>query len=245
VLGEWGKDANRVINADWDAPLRWDRRAAKLGERHRVFPSLCDPFEDREDLVDARQRFLDLIASTPNLDWLILTKRPENALRLLREVAVSKRIDRGSLTASGWLAEMPPRNVWLGVSVENQEYADKRLPILAEIPAALRWVSYEPAIGPISIGDDESGFIDWLVCGGESESPSKARPFDLAWARSIRDECKADGIAFFMKQFGSSPWSEGCDGDRRMIFKDPKGGDIDEFPEELRIRQFPDVVGRV
>src|SRR4051812_31601872 len=78
VLGIWGGKGTRVISADWDKPRRWDRAAAKAGKRRRVFPSICDPFEDRSDLVDARIRFFHLISETPNLDWLVLTKRPEN-----------------------------------------------------------------------------------------------------------------------------------------------------------------------
>lgn len=252
LFGVWGVNGNRVINADWDKPLAWDRKAAKLGERHRVFPSLCDPFEDREDLDGSRSRLLELISKTPNLDWLLLTKRPENWRPLMQRLA-NAGVSDGDCLAGDWLAGNPPANVWLGVSVENQEYADKRLPILLQIPAAIRWVSYEPALGLVDF-KPHIWDIDWIVCGGESGP--RARPFDLRWAEAARDQCKETDVLFFMKQAGSRPImsSDEANPIKRAVCEkynagwierhitDPKGGAIEEWPEDLRVREIP-VVG--
>ncbi|WP_165251275.1 DUF5131 family protein [Paludisphaera soli] len=223
VLGEWGPDALRVINADWETPRRWDRKAAKLGTRHRVFPSLCDWLEDRPDLEATRARFLSLIAATPNIDWLLLTKRPENFVPLMERIASSSH--EAMAVARDWLDEKPPANVWFGVSIENQEYADRRIPIMGMIPAALRWVSYEPALGPVDFRrlkpsfllydehydcltgiKDGIGPVSWIVVGGESnQGGRKARPFDVEWARSTVEQGRAAGTPVFVKQLGANP----------------------------------------
>jgi len=163
----------------------------------------------------------------------------------------------------------PLPNVWLGVSVEDQRTADERIPMLLTLPAAVRWVSYEPALGPVDFageagGDDwlgdrhddapgEAG-LDWIVVGGES-GPG-ARPFDLAWARSTIAAGRAAGVPVFVKQLGacvvseervvddpeeqralglSSRWAWGAG------LRDPKGGDPSEWPEALRVREWPEV----
>jgi protein gp37 len=127
--------------------------------------------------------------------------------------------------------------VWLGVSVENQEYADKRLPVLRFIPAAIRWASYEPALGPV----DFAPYLDllsWIVVGGES-GPG-ARPFNLSWALSTVDVCLNAGTAPYVKQLGANAVRSYMDGStRRLPLSDPKGGDPSEWPEVLRIREFP------
>jgi protein gp37 len=146
----------------------------------------------------------------------------------------------------------PLPNVWLGVSVENQHFADERIPLLLQTPAAVRFISAEPLLGPIEL--ERGGFalhrpvkspsgtrwpgLDWVIVGGESGS--KARPFDLAWARSIVAQCKAAGVPVFVKQLGSNPTCEHC-GDAIAVFgpRNRKGGDINEFPQELRVREFP------
>jgi protein gp37 len=186
----WGPNAGRKVKAEsgWREPLAWDRAAAKAGERHRVFSaSQSDVFEDRPDLIEPRARLFRLILATPNLDWLLLTKRPEN-IGGLWPVG-------HDLTGPG-AAEWP--NIWLGTSVENQAMADQRIPDLLKIPAAVRFLSMEPLIedlGPI----DLTG-IDWVIVGGESGP--KARPMHPDWARSIRDQCVAAGVPFFFKQWG-------------------------------------------
>lgn len=246
IFGTWGPNGKRIINSDWNKPLIWDRKAAKDGRTLRIFPSVCDPFEDREDLDESRSRFLELIEKTPHLTWLLLTKRPEcwrPTMQRLADVGVSD----GQCLAESWLDGEPPKNVWLGVSVENQEYADERLPILEQIPAVIRWVSYEPALGPVEF-TPYLNFIDWIVCGGESGHD--ARPFNVAWARMVVDQCRAAGISPYIKQLGSAPYAftrTGVEGVRRQMkidLKDSKGGDMEEWGEAfdcIKVREFPGV----
>jgi len=211
-LGIWGPQGTRVVAAEsyWKQPIKWNKDAEKAGERRRVFcASLADVFEGPETMPAeswgpvqaARLRLMELIDSTPWLDWLLLTKRPENVYPFLREELNS--------------ASFPP-NVWLGVSVENQEQADKRIPVLMNTPAAVRFLSCEPLLGPIDfrkvpsfnrIGLDLRGW--WVIVGGESGS--NARPMHPDWARSIRDQCQAAGVPFFFKQWGEwAPWGLHC-----------------------------------
>lgn len=181
----WGPKADRRFFSEkhWAEPLRWDGQAASEGERHRVFcASMGDVFEDRLDLVDERKRLWPLIEATPNLDWLLLTKRPENVKKL---VSWSKK----------W-----PENVWLGSTVENQETAETRIPALLAIPAAVRFLSCEPLIGPLSIRKWLPK-IHWVIAGGESGP--HARPSDPIWFRGLRDQCVAAGTAFHFKQWGN------------------------------------------
>lgn len=225
VLGVWGPKGTRVVASDsyWRQPLKWDREAREAGERRRVFCcSLADVFEDRPELVEPRGRLLELIQHTPSLDWLLLTKRPEDVIRLWDQAA-----------PTGMIYPMP--NVWMGVSVENQAFADERIPILLRIPAAIRFLSVEPLLGPIEC--DLSG-IDWCIIGGESGHG--ARPCDLAWVRSIRDQCQAAGIACFIKQLGGFPMDyDSPPGGLAVQFRDSKGGDWSEWPEDLRVREYP------
>jgi protein gp37 len=227
VLGVWGKDGARPINADWGKPRRWGRKAEKEGRPRFVFPSMCDPFEDRPGLDAARERFLDLIWETPHLIWLVLTKRPENFTKLML-----RSIQNDHHASDLWLCEeVAPPNLWLGVSVENQEYADERLPSLASIPAEVRFTSYEPALGPVDFsrhfeGDDRP---HWVIVGGES-GPD-ARPFDPEWARSTIRQCRAFGVTPFVKQMGDDPIG--------MRLEADKGGDWSEWPEDLRVRERP------
>ena len=261
VLGEWGPAGRRVMAAPsyWRLPVQWDAAAKRDGVRRRVFcASLADVFEDRPELEAPRRSLFAAIAATPNLDWLLLTKRPENITRLMPE------------------AGLP--NVWLGVSVEDQATADARIPILLDTPAAGLFVSYEPALGKVSFDRLATGelgrldalrgyyFVDgrnepistprlnWLIVGGESGP--KARPFDVAWARSVVAQCKAAGVACFVKQLGARPipltpmrlpsfdavsgrrhrgWIE----DGHHALSDPAGADPAEWPEDLRVREFP------
>jgi protein gp37 len=238
VLGVWGDDGTRVIAAEsyWRQPIAWDVAAEASGERRRVFcASLGDVFEDRTDLIAPRCRLWKLIEATPNLDWLLLTKRPENVEGALRSERIGK-----------WL----PGNVWLGVSVEHQAAAEERVPRLKAIPARVRFLSIEPLIAPISFRMPELFGIDWAIVGGESGP--RARPFDLAWARSIRDQCRAAGVAFFLKQLGSrcvgywldpeAPGDAICyhSPDHGWKLRDSHGGDESEWPIDLRgCRAFP------
>jgi protein gp37 len=236
----------RVVasEAAWREPLKWDRAAAAAGERHRVFcASLADVFEDRLDLRPARARLFEIIRRTPHLDWLLLTKRPGNALKLIGEAARASYTDEDDNPPCDWLCEWlagrPPDNIWLGTSVEDQARADERIPHLLRVPAAVRFLSMEPLLSAVDLplrrcdrcGEHTRdglacehcgrqslalpGGIHWIIVGGES-GPG-ARPIHPSWARSIRDQCGAAGVPFFMKQ---------------MNEKDP-------IPDDLMIREFP------
>lgn len=187
----WGKNAERRVASEsyWKKPLKWNRDAERKGARLRVFcGSMCDVFEDREDLVAPRQRLMDLIRVTPNLDWLLLTKRIENAIGI----------------------EFPS-NVWVGATMEDQKAYDERIMWLARVEAAVRFISMEPLIGPVSLALDGVvprsirpsytplyEIVNWVIVGAES-GPS-FRPFERDWARAIRDECEQFNVPFFYKQ---------------------------------------------
>lgn len=241
TLGMWGSQGTRVVAAEaqWRLPLKWNKAAKESGRRDRVFcASLADVFEDwtgrmtdsqgrvfwwEEDdktlcvtdteddgqyrntasMDDFRNRLFRLIDDTPNLNWLLLTKRPQNIIRMMHYR------DK----AEPW----PRPNVWLGVSVENQKCADERIPLLLQAPAAVRFLSCEPLLGPLQFSDVShradavkqlgkralSG-IHWVIVGGESGP--HARPMHPDWARSVRDQCQAAGVPFFFKQHGG--WAE-------------------------------------
>jgi protein gp37 len=186
----WGKAADRRFLSDsyWRQPLAWDRHAEASGARARVFcASMADVFEDRRDLDLVRQRLWALIERTPNLDWLLLTKRPDVV---------------GDLVP--WVDEWPA-NVWLGTTIENQKWADRRAPLLVQHPAAVRFVSCEPLLGPVDIrpwlAASDGARIDWVIAGGESGH--HARPTNPEWFTALRDQCRAHGIAFHFKQWGN------------------------------------------
>lgn len=195
----WGPSSSRKVLSDknWNNPIRWNREAERNGIRWKVFTaSMGDVFEDHKDLIEPRKRMWELIRNTPNLDWQLLTKRPENIRSMLPD---------------GFEKE-PWQNVWLGTSVESNEYRD-RIEILRSVPAYVRWLSCEPLIGsvtdifPTDPSDNMKRMkagIDWIVVGGESgSSPETARPMNTENARSILRECRAAGAAFFFKQFGN------------------------------------------
>lgn len=189
----WGPRAPRrqLSDAYWRQPFAWNEEARKGRTRNRVFcASMADVFEGRRDLDHLRARLWPIIEATTHLDWLLLTKRPENVAQL-----------------APWKDEWPD-NVWLGTTAENQRWADKRLPILARIPARVRFVSCEPLLGPLSLQRWVDGArrgehfpIDWVIAGGESGF--HARPMNPEWTESLRDECEAGGVAFHFKQWGN------------------------------------------
>lgn len=214
VLGEWGPQGQRAIAAEsyWRLPHKWNRAAQEAGERRRVFcASLADWLEDHPELDAPRSRLLMTIQETPHLDWLLLTKRPEN-WRLLLE----RSYGAGGLfpaRTDAWLRGMVPSNVWIGTSVEDQATADERIPLLLDIPARVRFLSCEPLLGPVELGllgtvpKDISAqytlthqMIHWIIAGGESGP--HARPMHPQWARSLRDQCQQYGVPFFFKQWG-------------------------------------------
>lgn len=188
-LDIWGGRADRRFFSDahWREPIRWNAEAAASGGRRRVFcASMADVFEARSELDPWRERLWTLIASTPALDWLLLTKRPE---LIAAKAPWGKR----------W-----PANVWLGTTAENQFWANRRVPILLKHPAAVRFVSCEPLIGPLDLslwlGNGGRRGIDWVIAGGESGF--KARPMNPEWPRKLRDQCVQARVAFHFKQWG-------------------------------------------
>lgn len=260
----WGPNSTRRVISEKLArePLRWQKAAAQKNaelavlnlppQRPRVFcASLADVFEDRPDLTERRGRVFDMIRQCPDLDWLLLTKRPENIARL-------------------WPKHVPPPsssewpNVWLGCTAEDQEWADKRIPHLLAVPAVVHFVSLEPLLGPVSLARalgaahlyarTPRAALDWAIIGGESGH--NARPFELEWARSLLAECDRMLIAPFVKQLGAcaSDPENGIAGHALKVhpdaaalvsrrLADPKGGDMSEWPLELRVREFPKVGG--
>lgn len=239
----WGKGAqrSRTSEAYWRQPEKWDSVAQACGQRPRVFPSLCDWLDD-EVPVEWLADFLKLIYDTPNVRWLLLTKRPENFESRLMDVrklwAPIGNCDREyGYKLDGWVyfQHRPPKNVWIGVSVENQATADKRIPELLKIPAAIRFLSCEPLLE--RLGAFHLSGIAWAIIGGESGP--KARPCNIEWIRSILDECARAGVACFVKQLGARAKEQVPGGFHALNLADKKGGDPSEWPEDLRVRQFP------
>lgn len=212
---------------------------------------MCDVFEDRPELLEPRSNLRNLIDVTPWLDWLLLTKRPENADRLWEQAAT----DYGDLSLIHW-----PENVWLGTSASTQAELDEVLPRLAQCPAAVHFLSLEPLLTDLQLplGDEveESerrecsepgcgmGFdgtpIDWVIVGGESGPDS--RPCCVAWIRSIVRQCETACVPCFVKQTGRCGYSpKDAMGDNPGWFGyiDPKGADPSEWPEDLRVQSFP------
>lgn len=213
----WGPGSPRKITsaANWKLPRKWNRLAAEAGERRRVFcASLADVFDDEGPDV-ARARLWSLIEECTNLDWLLLTKRPQNIKAYVPDA---------------WLVK-PLFNVWYGTSVESDKVT-VRIPLLADVPAAIRFLSVEPMIGPVDYTDG-FGEIDWAIYGGEShDSPLMARELKLDWVRDGIAACRRYGVAPFVKQLGSRYAY-----DNKLA--DSKGGEPDEWPEDLRVREFP------
>ena len=206
----WGARAERRFfgDAHWREPLKWNAEAVRIGKRRRVFcASMADVFEHRAELEPVRERLWRLIADTPGLDWLLLTKRPER---------IMKAVPWGDL----W-----PANVWAGVTAENQKWAEKRIPLLLELPAAVRFLSCEPLVGALDLRQwtAKPQRIDWVIAGGESGH--KARPMNPEWARNLRDQCSKAGIAFHFKQWGHwrPDYAKASAGRQRVAVTDSHG----------------------
>jgi len=179
----WMGDRRRTSFDNWHKPLLWNHRAKVAGTRHRVFcASLADVF-DNQVPEGWRADLWALIADTPSLDWLLLTKRPQNIYKMLPP----------TWCADGW------PNVWLGTTVENQQEADRRIPYLRAIQATVRFLSCEPLLDPI--WPDLTG-IHWVIAGGESGGGARVMAPD--WARSLREQCAMADVPFFMKQMGGT-----------------------------------------
>lgn len=259
---EWGPEGTRSLTKTWHDPVLWNREAEAAGERRKVFcASLADIFEDFKGAVtdsqrrplflnphanwagsnitwhrmvvpdgegrpltldDLRCRLFYLIDRCPHLNFLLLTKRPENVQRM-------------------WPDRRKRDNVWLGTSISDQPTAntwvDRLLP--CRHLAGMLFLSCEPQIGPIDLNRwlSPEPLIDWVIVGGESkQGHGEPRPFSLQWAEQTIQDCAIAAVPCFLKQFGSVPFSHG----QRLHLKDKHGGDMNEWPEELRIRQCPE-----
>jgi len=232
----WGLGDRRFFGEKhWAELAKWNASAEKAGERRRVFcGSMMDIGECRSDEVgermDAERRKLwPLVERCAWLDFLLLTKRPQNMPRVMPE---------------SWL-ERTPANVWIGTTAGTKAGWEKRIKHLRKLNPAVRFVSVEPQLEDLETVD-LSG-IHWVIQGGESGG--KARGFFLNWAAGLRDQCKAAGVAYFAKQLGARAYLSGpglLDDDDpeandivRFPLKDSHGGDWDEWPAELRVREFP------
>jgi protein gp37 len=210
---QWGPQGKRIRTSDelWRKPVKWNKdiwaecpschwRGSRIkptnihlcplcmselqDTRQRVFcASLADVFEDRDELIAWREDLFKLIESTPNLDWLLLTKRPENIEPMM---------------PGPWFAKFP-QNIWMGTTVENQKMANERILILVNIPAVVRFLSVEPLLENVDLHLRKE-YVNWVICGGESGKD--ARPMLPAWARSVRDQCREIDVPFFFKQWG-------------------------------------------
>ena len=293
---QWGagQARKRTSPANWKNPLRWNAtpfcrcpecgwrgeeeeampvvgllnvleewcpscmKGAVQPARRRVFcASLADVF-DNEVPAEWRAELFALIAATPNLDWLLLTKRIGNVASMIAAPGMQK-------------CGLPP-NVWLGATICNQDEADRDIPKLLDVPAAVRFVSIEPMLGPVDLTDvvvrhgggtedhfsalydadddeaDTASYIDWVICGGESGP--HARPMHPDWARSLRDQCAVARVPFLFKQWGewtpgenvakrigvvqSATWFDGkwLIGTEDLAIED---GHIDDEPDLLRV----------
>lgn len=181
----WGPDAPRRTFGEkyWARPLKWSRDAAAAGARHRVLcASMADIF-DAHAPEGQLERLWGLIRRTPHLDWLLLTKRPGRIARAL---------------PPDWGQGYP--NAWLGVSVEDEPAARSRLPVLAQTPAALRFVCCEPLLSPVDLRPWAHA-LDWVIAGGET-GPG-ARPLHPDWALGLRDQCQQADLPLFFKAWGA------------------------------------------
>lgn len=249
---KWGPGAprRRTSAANWKLPVKWNLEAERKrvrdlhswpagkpmpDNRPRVFCASLADWLDDEVPVDWLADLLCLIRSTPHLDWLLLTKRPENWQPRLHAVLHHLSEQDGAFTVETqandrwwhvqhWLDGDYPHNIWLGTTVENQDMADKRIPQLLRIPAKVRFLSCEPLLERVDLWGtgatrDNGNGIDWLICGGESGP--RARAMHPDWARFLRDQCQAANVPYFFKQMG---------GIRKPFAP---------IPDDINIRQFP------
>lgn len=222
----WGPNTDRPrTKQPWKDILKWDIKAGKEGKRLKVFcQSMSDFFEDHPILNEVngiRSEAKSILLTLQNIDIQLLTKRPENIMRMM----------------PNWCATDWPEHIWIGTSVENQEQADKRIPKLLKVPAKIRFLSCEPLLEAIDLRPYLHG-VHWVIVGGESGH--NARAFAKEWADSLLSQCQDAGVPFFMKQFGSKPFTQFNKNTMWSLdFKDKKGETFEEFPECLKVRDFP------
>lgn len=193
---QWGAHAQRrrTSEANWKQPIKWNAQAQRLGVRHKVFCASLADWADSSVPPAWRRDLGDVIQKTRSLIWLLLTKRIGNARSMLAEM----------------FPDGVPDNVWIGATICNQVEADRDIPKLLAVPAAKRFLSMEPLLGPVDIqaslnrtplqfGGGASA-LHWIIVGGES-GPC-ARPMSPDWARSLRDQCRTASVPFLFKQWG-------------------------------------------
>lgn len=224
--------------------------------RRRVFcASLADVF-DNEVPREWRHDLFNLIRDTPNLDWLLLTKRPQNIIRMVQ--------DHGCVAGNG--TNYLPGNIWLGATTEDQKHLDMNLPHIMRakemLGAAVAFLSVEPMLEGINFdcwpvyGPRGEKLLDWVIVGGESGRA--ARPLRIQWIRDLVKQCAVASLPVLVKQLGQFPLWDGMSGpDERwpantrhfdtghgefqMELRDKKGGDWSEWPDDLKVRQWPTV----
>lgn len=229
-----GRDfSERTRTKTWGDPIKWNADHemfyAEHGCRQRVFcASLADVFDNAVD-PQWRVDLFELIEKTPNIDWLLLTKRIGNVMAMIEDAC--QCIDHGEGWQSMWAQGQWPANVWLGATIVNQEEADRDIPKLLDVPARIRFLSIEPLLSHVDLTPmfeyradvwNDTG-VHWVIAGGES-GPG-ARPMHPDFARSLRDQCAAAGVPFFMKQLS---------GEKGKPIKD-----IYLFPSDLQVREYP------
>lgn len=239
----WGKGAprRRTSVANWRKPVQWNKAAeaerqridrhnlgADIGQsipippKPRVFCASLADWLDDEVPIEWLKDLLVLIFKTPHLEWMLLSKRPENFVPRLHKVILECKFSGEELTAHStickWAGEdIAPGNVWIGTSAEDQENWDRRIPHLMEIPAKIRFVSAEPLLGPITMGLVQP---DWLIVGGES-GPG-ARPMEKQWVRNLEEE-SGMSCFFFFKQWGGT--------NKKATGRELDGKTFDEVPK--------------
>jgi protein gp37 len=245
-----GKTDIAIFHDRLDQPLHWRKP-------RRVFVnSLSDLFHD--DISDAFiGQVFDVMAQAVRHTFQLLTKRPERMRALVPTFAARHTARDGS----GW----PLPNVWLGVSVENQHFANERIPLLLKTPAVVRFISAEPLLEHVDLDNGETSWltctphnqrreggdccmthledgdrhfrgIDWVIVGGESGP--KSRPFNIEWARSLIAECQRAGVPCFVKQLGANRIMKASD----LVGRAPigKADEPAAWPEDLRVREWPE-----
>lgn len=205
----WGANKQRRYFGDkhWNEPIKWDAEAARRGERARVFcMSMGDWAEGRPDQKPHLERLWDLILKTPNLDWLMLTKRPQLITKL---------------------CPLRSSRVWQGTTTENQEWLDRRWKDLSQVDAEIYWLSVEPMFGPLKLPQDFLRLSKraWVICGGQSGNG--ALHMNPDWARDLRDQCLAYDVRFHMKQMSGRTKAE--------LEAIPPDLMIRAYPEPIRI----------
>lgn len=274
---KWGKGQPRRRTSEnlWKQPLRWNQQpwvcdncgfsfklacpncytsAGSTGtHRARVFCLSLGDWLDEEVPIEWLADLLDLIARCKNLDWQLLTKRPQNWNERIRS-AHNDLVARNAPSYvpgayAGWIGQgvggvVPPENIWIGVSAGADQKAS------LEIPAKVHFLSCEPMLHALDHFYLPTQEFDWIIFGGESGK--NARPCNIDWIRDGVQFCRRNDIAPFVKQLGAVPLDRGLmnewpdstswgerDGWNRLLLDDSHGGDMSEWPEDLRVREFP------